>query len=253
MTKITGHRGARGLWPENSLGGFRHVTGLSVDAVEFDVHRSDAGELLVVHDPWLERTSDGSGPVRALGPDQRQQLRLGGSGETIPTVGEVLGVLAAAPVDLHVEIKNDETGKPYPGLVAEVLAEIDRLALRARCHLASFDPTVLDECRQAAPDVARLISVDAAWLDRHGGIQPFLDRAEGLVDIVAIHHRLLDEQWASITSRLPPERLCVWTVNAADEMARWFERGVGHLTTDRPDRALRLRAAGARGPEPGSR
>ena len=244
MTKITGHRGARGLWPENSLEGFDRVADLSVDAVEFDVHRSDAGELLVLHDPWLERTTDGSGPVRTLTPDSRRQLRLTDSSETIPTLAEVLDVLAAAPAELHVEIKNDESGRPYPGLVADVLTELDRLALRPRCHLASFDPTVLAECRQIAPDVARLISVDATWLGEHGGLEPFLDRATALVDIVAIHHRLLDEHWTAVTHRLPLDRLCVWTVNDPEEMARWFARGVGHLTTDRPDLAVRVRAAG---------
>ncbi len=56
-THVTGHRAARGLWPENSLEGFSRVSTLGVDAIEFDVHLTDAGELLVVHDPWLERTT----------------------------------------------------------------------------------------------------------------------------------------------------------------------------------------------------
>ena len=47
MTKIVGHRGARNIWPENSLTGFRNVLALNVDAVEFDVHLTDAGELVV--------------------------------------------------------------------------------------------------------------------------------------------------------------------------------------------------------------
>ena len=68
MTLITGHRGARNLWPENSLQGFRNVLELGVDAVEFDVHVTDAGELLVIHDATLERTTDGHGAVRALTP-----------------------------------------------------------------------------------------------------------------------------------------------------------------------------------------
>lgn len=250
MTKIIGHRGARGLWPENSLVGFRRVAGLGVDAVEFDVHRSDAGELLLLHDPLLERTTDGSGPVRALTPDGRKGLRLNDSSETIPTLREVLDVLAVAAPELHVEIKNDETGQPYPGLVAAVLAEIDRLALRPRCHLASFDPVVLDQCRQAAPDVARLISVDAGWLERHGGLGHFLDLAEELADLVAVHHRILDEHWAPICSRVPLPRLCVWTVDDVDEIRRWCDRGVGYLTSDRPDLAVQIRAGGTGGPKP---
>lgn len=241
-TRITGHRGARGLWPENSLEGFRRVTALDVDAIEFDVHRSDAGELVVVHDPWLERTTDGAGPVRQLAPDVRRRLRLRDGSETIPTLDAVLEILATSSADLHVEIKNDESGGVYPGLVADVLAELDRHALRPRCHLASFDLAVLEHCRQLAPDIPRLVSVDAAWLDRQGGIDRFLDRVQDLADIVAIHQTLLDQHWALITGRLPLDRICVWTVNDESMIRRWFERRVGHLTTDRPDLALQLRA-----------
>jgi glycerophosphoryl diester phosphodiesterase len=229
-TRITGHRGARGLWPENSLEGFRRVIALDVDAIEFDVHRSDAGELLVLRDPWLERTTDGAGPVRSLSPEARRQLRLRDSSETIPTLGEVLEILAVSSADLHVEIKNDETGGVYPGLIADVLAELERRELRPRCHLASFDVTVLEHCRRLAPDVPRLVSVDGAWLDRQGGVDRFLDRIEELAGIVAVHQAVLDEHWVPIADRL-----------SLDRIRRWLERGVGHLTTDRPDLALRVR------------
>ena len=242
-TRITGHRGARELWPENSVDGFSRVAALDVDAVEFDVHLTTAGELVVVHDPWLERTTNGSGPVRGLTPRNRERLQLKDSHQTIPTLGEVLDVLAESSVEMHVEIKNDETGRPHPGAVEAVLGEIDRRALRPRCHLSSFDVAVLETCRQAAPDVPRLVSVDATWADRHGGLHQFLDRVSDLVQIVAVHHPVLSAQWELITSRVPAQRLCVWTVNDADQIHAWFHRGVGHLTSDRPDIALSLRKA----------
>lgn len=241
-TRVTGHRGARGLWPENSLLGFNRVSTVGVDAIEFDVHVTDAGELLVVHDPWLERTTDGEGPVRALDPGTRRQITLQGSDEPIPTLGEVLDVLTGATsAELHIELKNDEAGRPYEGLVERVLAEVDQRALRPRCHLASFDVTVLESCRRVAPQVPRLVSVDQAWADRLGGLEQFLDRVDELVDIVAIHQPLFARRWDAIAGRIQAPRLCVWTVNEEDQMRAWFDRGVGHLTTDRPDLALRAR------------
>ncbi|WP_375263913.1 glycerophosphodiester phosphodiesterase family protein [Palleronia sp.] len=66
MTAITGHRGARNLWPENSLMGFRKAAELGCDAIEFDVHLTVAGELVVIHDPTLERTTEGAGEVANL-------------------------------------------------------------------------------------------------------------------------------------------------------------------------------------------
>ena len=219
---------------------------LDVDAVEFDVHLTDSGELLVVHDARLERTTDGVGPVRHLNPRTRRQTLLQGSGETIPTLGEVLDVLTRAPGPrLHVELKNDETGRPYDCLIEKVLSEVDRRALRHRCHLASFDVTVLESCRRVAPDVPRLVSVDGTWADRLGGLDQFLDRVDVLVDLVAVHQSLLSRQWDVITGRIPASRLCVWTVNDEDRMRAWFDRGVGHLTSDRPDLALRVRGGPA--------
>jgi len=241
-TYVTGHRGARGIWPENSLEGFRRVSALDVDAIEFDVHLTDAGELLVVHDAWLERTTDGVGPVRDLNPRTRRQILLQGSDETIPTLTEVLDVLTRTThPQLHIELKNDEAGRPYEGLIEQLLAEVDRRSLRHRCHLASFDVTVLETCRRVAPDVPRPVSVDETWADRLGGLDRFLDRVDVLVDVVAIHQPLLSRQWDVITGRIPAPRLCVWTVNDEDRMRAWFDRGVGYLTSDRPDLALRVR------------
>jgi glycerophosphoryl diester phosphodiesterase len=246
MTRITGHRGARGLWPENSVAGFRNVVALGVDAVEFDVHLTGAGELVVIHDPMLERTTDGSGPVRDLTPDRRAGLRLTGGEETLPTFAEVLSVLAPARgLDLQVEIKSDPDGRPYPGIVERVVAEIDRHGLRPRCTLASFDVSVLAECRRVAPDVSRLVAVDATWADRQGGLERFVAGVGELAAILAVHHRLMAAHWDLVVSAIAAGRLCVWTVNDEAGMRAWFDRGVGHLTTDRPDLALAVRAGDA--------
>jgi glycerophosphoryl diester phosphodiesterase len=242
MTFITGHRGARNLWPENSLQGFRSVLALGVDAAEFDVHLTDAGELVVIHDATLERTTEGTGPVRALSPDARRATRLKGSDETIPTLGEVLDVLGAAEgLPLHVELKSDENGMPYPGIVEKVAAELIARGLDQRSYLTSFDVSVLEDCRRVAPGIKRLVSVNAAWAERQGGLGRFIDTVDELVEIVAIHHELMDAEWALITDRLPLDRLCVWTLNDEALIGKWLERGIGHLTSDSPDLALTLR------------
>jgi len=243
MTLITGHRGARNLWPENSLTGFRNVLALDVDAIELDVHLTDAGELVVIHDATLDRTVEGTGPVRALTQQARASLRLKGSDDVIPTLDEVLSVLASSgDRKLHVEIKSDPEGKPYPGIVENVAAQITRLGLEGRSYLTSFDMSVLEECRRLAPGIARLVSVNGAWAHKQGGLKAFLSRVDGLVDIVAVHHELMEAEWEMITATLPLDRLCVWTLNDATLIGKWLERGIGHLTSDSPDLALKLRA-----------
>lgn len=244
MTRITGHRGARNLWPENSLSGFRNALNLGVDAIEFDVHLTNAGELVVIHDATLDRTANASGPVRLLTPKARAGTTLKGTDDAIPTLEDVLTVLApAGRLDLHVEIKLDETGAPYPGIAARVAAELARFGVEARSHLTSFDTSVLEDCRKHAPKVARLVSVNTAWADRQGGLDTFLTRVADLVDIVAIHHELMETEWDLISGRLPFERLCVWTVNDEAGIRHWLAREIGHLTSDSPDLALALRSS----------
>jgi glycerophosphoryl diester phosphodiesterase len=241
-TNITGHRGARNLWPENSLTGFRNVLALGVDAIEFDVHLTDAGELVVIHDATLERTTDKSGLVRSLTPETRVQAHLEVTADCVPTLTEVLAILAQSEgKQLHVEIKSDEAKRPYPGITEKVVAEIERFGLADRCHLTSFDVSVLEECRRAAPSVARLVSVNAEWAAKQGGLERFLGNVDGLADIVAVHHELMAAEWALITDKLPLERLCVWTLNDEALIRPWLERGIGHLTSDSPDLALQLR------------
>lgn len=242
MTQIIGHRGARNLWPENSLAGFRNVLALDVDAVELDVHLTESGELVVIHDATLDRTAEGTGPVRLLTPEARTRTRLKNSTETIPTLADVLEILAPSGKGLHIELKASDAGEPYPGIVEMVTAEIDRFAIVDRCYITSFDTLVLRACREHAPQIPRLVSVNAHWAEKQGGLRSFLSRVDDLVDVIAINHQLLDDQWELVSAALPMHRLCVWTLNEADLIRKWLDRGVGHLTSDSPDLALQLRA-----------
>src|SRR6185503_5087254 len=124
---IIGHRGARNLWPENSLDGFERTRALGIEGVEFDVHVARDGALVVIHDPTLERTTEGQGPVadRTAAELAATKLRDGG-GAGVPTLDQVLDVFAGSAIELHIEIKTDANGRPYPGLeqrLVDVIAD----------------------------------------------------------------------------------------------------------------------------------
>ncbi|MBN9314648.1 MAG: glycerophosphodiester phosphodiesterase [Devosia sp.] len=247
MTDIIGHRGGRNLWPENSMLGFRRALELAIDAVEFDLHLTDAGEILVIHDATLDRTVEASGEVRALPAGAHASLRLRGSDEGIPTLDEVLSLMAASRrVELHVELKADATGTPYPGLAARAANAVASYGLGDRCLLTSFNLDVLEECRAVAPGVRRLVSINEKSAERLG-LLATLQRANALVSVVAVHKDLLAAQWAEITATIPPDRICAWTVNEAAEIAAWLDRGVGYITSDDPVLALATRSARAGG------
>jgi len=87
--KIIAHRGASALEPENTLRSISQAFQLNVDMVEVDVHQSNDGELMVIHDTLLDRTTNGTGLVREKTLSQLKELDAG-KGETIPTLREVL-------------------------------------------------------------------------------------------------------------------------------------------------------------------
>ncbi len=234
------HRGARNLWAENSALGFRETAKLGFEAVEFDLHLSDAGELLVIHDALLDRTTTASGPVRALTPESRKALRLKGPDgalidEGVPTLEDVLAIFAPHPeTRLYVELKSDENGVPYPGLVAKTAEVLRAHGLQARAVLHSFDIGVVREIRELAPEFGRLISVNRDWAERQGGIAAFLAEVEDLVEIVGIHHELFDAEYELITRLRDKARCSVWTINTPELMERWIARAPGYLVSDNP-------------------
>lgn len=239
MTGIIGHRGGRDLWPENSLTGFRNLLDLPVAGVEFDLHLSDAGEILVIHDPRLDRTVEATGLTRSLSPERRRATRLRDSDDSVPVLSDVLALYADSPLDLHLELKNDELGQPYPGLPALALAEIDRFGLRGRSVLTSFDRSVLETCRSLAPDVRRLCSMSEGST-RDLGFSESLAATEPLADYIAIHKDLLDTHWEEVRARIPLSRLCAWVCNSAGELAYWLARAPGFITSDDPALACQL-------------
>ena len=93
MLKLkVGHRGARAYEPENTLRSFRKALELGVNAVELDVRRTKDGELVVIHDDKVDRTTNGRGLVNELTLEEIEKLDAG-KGEKIPTLEEALEFL----------------------------------------------------------------------------------------------------------------------------------------------------------------
>src|SRR5258705_4348638 len=116
-TLLAAHRGGALLWPENSLLAFRNATALGADFIEFDVHLSRDGEVMVIHDATLDRTTTGAGPVRERSAAELKALRLKDrsgavTAETVPTLDEVVAV--AAKRRMLLEIKVDAGKARYP-------------------------------------------------------------------------------------------------------------------------------------------
>jgi len=253
---IVGHRGARNLWPENSLSGFRRLIETGVDAVEFDVQETRDAVAMVIHDPLLDRTTEGSGPVCehsaaqvAAMPLRAGQGEQGGpAGERVPTLAEVLALFRPTGMELHVEIKTNAAGELAAGSVARTVRALHDAGVAAQSLLTCFVPEVLDEVLQAWPQGRVLASLDHRSAEMLGGIGRALARYAAIPGcIVAVEKKLLAATWPQCLAALGSERLGAWVTNEPDEIAHWMAMPIRQITTDRPDLAMaerrRARAA----------
>ena len=227
-----GHRGARDEAPENAVAGFAHARTIGVPAVEFDVQLSKDIQPVVIHDRTVDRTTDGSGPVKRHTRRQLQRLDarsvhreadIAQSG--VPHLHDVLDVLRRGPY-LSVEIKKDSPRR-LARLLPLVVDALRAFRLLSNATLTSFDLTALAIAREVAPRLPR--GYIGAWDD-----PAWLDRAEEVRARTACVR--LEQSTDAMAERIHAAGLSIqgWMVNdpAARDLAE--RRGSSHATTDRP-------------------
>jgi len=238
------HRGGSLLWPENSLLAFRGALALGADYIEFDVHLSKEGEVVVIHDPALDRTTTGSGPVRERTLTELRALKLRDhttrvTEETVPTLDEVAQLAAGSRGRILLEVKVDERGQRYPGIEEKVLAILDRHRMAPRTIVMAFEPETWRRVRDLAPDV------QAGALYSPKTLEPAAMRSEmdklkqAGVGFIGLSQALVTKETVTL-ARGAGLLLGVWTVNDPAPLRRLIELGVGIVITDRPDLAKEL-------------
>lgn len=243
---LAAHRGGAGLWPENSLLGFRSSISLGVDVLEFDLHLTADGEVVVIHDPTLERTTTGTGAVREARLGDLRALRLKArdgavTGEAVPTLAEVLALAAGDGVEVMPEIKNGPARARYEGIEEKVLALLGSRGMLPRATVQSFDPETIRRVRVLEPVVRTMLLVGRGRVEQ-ARAQPAdavrWAREAGATDL-GMDHRLIDAGVVR-AAREAKIRLSAWTVNEEDDIRRMLDLGVDVIMTDYPDRAKRI-------------
>ena len=155
MSLIYGHRGASGHAPENTLEAFRLAMDMGADGFELDVHLSKDGELVVIHDESVDRTTNGTGLVRELTLAQMKELDACNGmekyrGAKIPTLGEVFDLIRDTHHIVNVEVKGDDWF--YPQIEEKCLALAKEKGLENRVIYSSFNHYTLMRLRELKPD-----------------------------------------------------------------------------------------------------
>lgn len=221
-----GHRGARGHEPENTLRSVRRALELGAHGIEIDVWLAD-GEIVVIHDGTLERTTNGTGAVSRKTLAELRSLDAG-QGERIPTLREVFETVDRRAF-INIELKGRRTAGPVSDLIAEfvkqrgwryedfVVSSFSRAELRA-----VGDPHIPIALLLARP--TRLYPLSARSV-RASSVNPAL-RYVTRRFVEDAHRRGL--------------RVFVYTVNEPADIARMREWGVDGVFTDYPERALEI-------------
>lgn len=145
--EIYAHRGASSTHPENTMAAFRQAAELTITGVELDVHMTKDGEVVVIHDEKIDRTSNGQGFVKDYTLAQLREFDFGSwfderfTGEKIPTLTEVLALFAATTQRVNIELKSDVF--MYEGLEQKVLAIVKEHQMATRVIISSFDHEAL--------------------------------------------------------------------------------------------------------------
>ena len=221
MVLRIGHRGAAGHAPENTLRSFEKAVLFGCDMTELDVHLCGSGELVVIHDETVDRTTDGSGPVSELSLNELKILNAG-QGEEIPTLYEVLSLLRDM-IKLNIELKGLGTAKPVYDLVKGLGWGNNDLTI------SSFNWDMLKEYRVLDSN-ARL------------GVLTFKNQGEALlfaekIDAYSInpYHLLLNKKYVE-DAHNKGFKVYPWTPNKELEINQAINKGVDGLISDYPDR-----------------
>jgi glycerophosphoryl diester phosphodiesterase len=235
VTLNIAHRGASALAPENTIAAFERAVELGADVIELDLHMSQDGELVVIHDDTLDRTTDGSGPVhqRSLGElmrlDAGRWFGEGFAGQRIPRLAEVLDRFAGR-VPLALEIKAGSTF--FPGIEEKVVSALRERAAIDQTAVASFDHYALRRLKEIEPT----IRTAALLVGRPVSLSAIAGPAKA--DGLALEASFVTKTEVEVC-RAAGLQIVVWVVNDPAQMRHFIRLGVDGIITDRPD-LLRL-------------
>jgi glycerophosphoryl diester phosphodiesterase len=247
--QVIAHRGGSGLGPENTLAAFRRSLAAGADVLEMDVRSTADGNLVVLHDATVDRTTDGRGTVNEMTLAQLKTLDAGyrwtadqgrsfpfrGRGITVPTFSEVLETFAETPMIAEIKEKRPEVSQS----VCEMLRRHGRMT---SVLVASVHAGVLERFRQVCPAVATSAGPsEALWfylLSRAGLASLYSPAMQALQVPVTFKGLAVVSRRFVAAAHARNLTVAVWTVNAEGIMRRLIAAGVDGIMTDYPDRLV---------------
>lgn len=235
QTAVIAHRGSSGTAPENTLAAFKFAIESGADFIELDVHLSKDGELIVMHDESVNRTTNGKGKIKELSLDQIKKLDAGKwfddsfTGMVVPTLDEVFR-LPDEKIKFLIEIKG--TPKKYPGIEKKVADKIARYRVKNRCILQSFNLEFLKNFH----------TIDSTFQLHYLVVgKVFPENIPGYIRAVNPNFHFVTAKKISKLHKAN-RTIFVWTVNDERKMKKLLELGVDGIITNFPGKLKAITA-----------
>jgi glycerophosphoryl diester phosphodiesterase len=230
---VYAHRGARDVAPENTLAAFRAAIKVGADGIECDITRCASGEIVVIHDDTLDRTTNGSGQVVQTSFTVLRKLDAGAwfsdtfRGELVPILGELLD-LAHNTINVNIEIKGMDSEDD--NVEVEVAEMVRQRNMQNSVIISSFNPWALKRMHQADSELCC-----ALLYTRESPVNSAPEWILPPLHIRAVHpeYTMVDQAyvaWAHQAGYL----VNVWTVNEPADLDEMIRLGVDGIITDHP-------------------
>lgn len=237
MPLLFAHRGASAAAPENTMPAFAKAIEQEADGIELDVHLSRDGELVVIHDETLDRTTNGTGWVKDHTLAELQALRAdnglpGFADARIPTLREVLNLLRPTDRLLNIELKTSPIW--YEGIEAKTIALVAACGMQDRVIYSSFNHYSIETVRRLAPQAQTAYLFSDILCD--------IERQAAAHGVGGLHPGLWNVKMRDFLPRYLASGLAVrvWTVNEEADL-RWLLQAGADVITNDPALAVKTR------------
>jgi glycerophosphoryl diester phosphodiesterase len=253
---VIAHQGGELLAPSNTMSAFQGAVDMGVDALEFDIHITKDGHLVAIHDPTVDRVTNGTGPVEELTLEEIQGLDAGydfedlngeksyrGKGAYIPTVDEIF--TAFPDMKMVIEIKDDIPANRLEEAAGNLWTLIEKHGTEDQVLVAAFDQKIVDTFAEVShgktalgggrQEIKNFVVMHTLFLRNF--YTPSVDAfqipvSEGKIDLTAkkyingAHRRGIDVHY--------------WTIDDKETMEKLIRKGADGIITNRPDVMLEL-------------
>lgn len=239
MVQIFAHRGFSGYYPENTMLAFQKVAEETVaDGIELDIQLTKDGEIVIMHDEMLDRTTNGSGWLKDHNLEELKMLSVGVNvkgffpRQTIPTLREYFTWLKTTKLITNIELKTSYF--EYEGIEEKLIAMVKEFGLEDQIWYSSFNHYTVARIKKLMPEAKCGLLTDT-WLMNIGEYAA----SQGAASVNARTYFCAKE---GVAADLHAHNIALqaWTPNDAEMMQELVDAGVDVLITNYPDIAAKV-------------